>query len=232
MKRDQATPCVSGRCSASRSLLTPAFPASSINRDSGRTACWRAKRSLRCADNGAEGDRGCPAVCRQDEARPRIGGLASAWVMSARAGAGVRGTTKAGQNVPTREWPRGRAPRTALSREDQREHAAGRSRQRAGVAGRGCRGRHLSAGERLSRRLRRRGQWACFTCGKGLHGRLALSCLRLSWRLDRRTADAEPVLATSANLEFRSRGNVFRFHSNASCVTKKLPEVGGGGQVR
>ena len=160
------------------------------------------------------------------------GGLASAWVVSARAGAGVRGTTKAGQNVPTREWPRSRAPRTALSRDDQREHAAGRSRQRAGVAGRGCRGRHLSAGERLSRRLRRRGQWACFTCGKGLHGRLALSCLRLSWRLDRRTADAEPVLATSANLEFRSRGNVFRFHSNASCVTKKLPEVGGGGQVR
>jgi hypothetical protein len=39
-------------------------------------------------------------------------------------------------------------------------------------------------------------------------------------------------LVTSANLEFRSRGNVFRFHSNAFCVTKRLPEVGGGGQVR
>ena len=232
MKRDHVTPCVCGRLVESRSVGTHAFPASPINRDSGRTACWRAKRSLRCADNGAEGDRSCPAVCRQDEARPRIGGLASAWVMSARAGAGIRGTTEAGQNVPTREWPRSHAPRPALFREDQREHAAGRSRQRVGVAGRGCRGRHLSAGERLSRRLRRRGQWACFTGGKGLHGQLAQSRARASWYIDRQTADAEPVLATSANLEFRSRGNVFRFHSNASCVTKKLPEIGGGGQVR
>ena len=232
MKRDHVTPCVCGRLVESRSVGTHAFPASPINRDSGRTACWRAKRSLRCADNGAEGDRGCPAMCRQDEARPRIGGLASAWVMSARAGAGVRGTTKAGQNVPTRERPRSRAPRPALSRVDQREHAAGRSRQRAGVAGRGCRRRGPSAGQRLSRRLRRRGQWACFTGRKGLHGQLAQSRARASWYIDRRTADAEPVLATSANLEFRSRGNVFRFHSNASCVTKKLPEIGGGGQVR
>ena len=225
-------PCVSGLCSASRSLLTPAFPASPINRDSGRTACWRAKRSLRCADNGVEGDRGCPAVCRQDEARPRSGELAFNWIVSLRAGAGIRGTTEAGQNVPTREWPRGRAPRTALSRDDQRERAAGRSRQRVGVAGRGCRRRGPSAGQRSSRRLRRRSQRACAKGGKGLHGRLALPCLRLSWRLDRRTADAEPVLATSANLEFRSRGSVFRFHSNASCVTKKLPKIGGGGQVR
>jgi hypothetical protein len=54
----------------------------------------------------------------------------------------------------------------------------------------------------------------------------------VSWRLDRRAADAAPILATSANLEFRSRGNVFRFHSNAFCVTKKLPEVGEGGRVR
>jgi hypothetical protein len=232
MKRDHIMPCVCGRLVESRSVGTHAFPASPINRDSGRTACWRAKRSLRCADNGVGGDRGCPAMCRQDKARPRSGDLASAWVMSARAGAGVRGTTKAGQNVPTREWPRGRAPRPALSRVDQREHAAGRSRQRAGVAGSVCRGRHLSAGERLSRRLRRRGQWACFTGGKGRRGRPAQSRLRLSWRAGRRTADAEPVLVTSANLEFRSRGNVFRFHSNASCVTKKLPEIGGGGQVR
>jgi hypothetical protein len=225
-------PCVSGLCSASRSLLTPAFPASSINRDSGRTACWRAKRSLRCADNGAEGDRGCPAVCRQDEARPRIGGLASAWVMSARDGAGVRGTTKAGQNVPTPKRPRSHAPRPDRSRDVQREHAAGRSRQRAGVAGRGCRGRNTSAGQRLSRRLCRRGQWAYVTGGKGRRGRPALSRPRVSWSAGRWSADAEPVLATSANLEFRSRGNVFRFHSNASCVTKKLPEIGGGGQVR
>ncbi len=232
MKRDHVTPCVCGRLVESRSVGTHAFPASPINRDSGRTACWRAKRSLRCADNGAEGDRGCPAVCRQDEARPRSGELAFNWIVSLRAGAGIRGTTEAGQNVPTREWPRSHAPRPALFREDQREHAAGRNRQRVGVAGRGCRGRHLSAGERLSRRLRRRGQWVCFTCGKGLHGRLALSCLRLSWRLDHRTADAALVLVTSANLEIRSRGNVFRSHSNAFCVTKKLPEVGEGGQVR
>jgi hypothetical protein len=225
-------PCVSGGSAASRSLWKHAFHASPINRDSGRTACWRAKRSLRCADNGAEGDRGCPAVCRQDEARPRSGELAFNWIVSLRAGPGIRGTTEAGQNVPTREWPRSHAPRPALFREDQREHAAGRSRQRVGVAGRGCRGRHLSAGERLSRRLRRRGQWACFTGGKGLHGRLALSCSRASWRLLRRTAEAALVLVTSANLEFRSRGKVFRSHSNASCVTKKLPKIGGGGQVR
>lgn len=232
MKRDHQFPCVSGRSAASRSLWMHAFPASPNSRDLGRTACWRAKRSLQCVDNGAGGDRGCPAVCRRDEFQLRSGDLASDWSMSARAGAGVRGTTEAGQNVPMQEWPRSRAPRPDLSRGVQREHAAGRSRQRAGVAGRGSRERHLSAGERLSRRLRRRGQWACFTGGKGLHGRLALSCSRASWRLLRRTAEAALVLVTSANLEFRSRGKVFRSHSNAFCVTKKLPEIGGGGQVR
>jgi len=229
MKRDHAIPCVSGRSPVSRRFRKHVSPASPINRDSGRTACWRAKRSLRCADNGAEGDRGCPAACRRDEARPQSGELASDWIVSLRAGAGIRGTTEAGQNVPTPEWPRSRAPRPALSREDQREHAAGRDRQRAGVAGRGCRGRGASAGRRSSRHLSRRGQWACATGGKG---RLEPSCLRVSWRFLRRTADAEPVLVASANLESRSRGNVFRFHSNASCVTKKLPEIGGGGQVR
>ena len=232
MKRDHPFPCGSRGSAASRSLWKHAFPASPNNRDSGRTACWRAKRSLRCADNGAEGDRGCPAVCRQDEARPRSGELAFNWIVSLRAGAGVRGATEAGQNVPTQEWPRSRAPRPDRCRDAQREHGAERSRQRAGVAGRGSRGRGPSAGRRSSRHLSRRGQWACATGGNGLHRRLAPSCLRASWRLDRRTADAEPVLALSANLEFRSRGNVFRFHSNAFCVTKKLPEVGGGGQVR
>jgi hypothetical protein len=225
-------PCVSGRCSASRSLLTPAFPASPINRDSGRTACWRAKRSLRCADNGAEGDRGCPAACRKNDARPRSRDLASDWIVPLRAGAGVRDATEAGQNVPTPEWPRSRAPRPDLSRDVQSEHAAGRSRQRAGVAGRGSRGQGLPAGERLSRRLCHPGRWACAKGGKGRLGQLAQSRARTSWYLGRRTADAVPVLVTSANLEIRSRGNVFRFHSNASCVTKKLPEVGGGGQVR
>jgi len=223
---------VSGRSAASRSLLTPAFPASPINRDSGRTACWRAKRSLQCVDNGAVGDRGCLAACRRDELRLRSGDLASDWIMSARAGACVRGATEAGQNVPTPEWPRSRAPRPDFSRDVQREHAAGRSRQRAGVAGRGCLGQGPSAGQRSSRRLRRCGQWDCVTGGKGLLGRLAPSCLQVSWRLYRRTAEAALVLVTSANLEIRSRGNVFRFHSNASCVTQRLPEVGGGGQVR
>ena len=232
MKRDHIMPRVCGRLVESRSVGAHAFPASPINRDSGRTACWRAERSLRCADNGAEGDRGCPAVCRQDEARPRSSELAFNWIVSLRAGAGIRGTTEAGQNVPTREWPRSGAPHPAFSRGIQREHAAGRSRQRAGVVGRGCRGRRPSAGERLSRRLCRRGQWAYVTGGKGRRGRPALSRPRVSWSAGRWSADAEPVLVTSANLEFRSRGNVFRFHSNASCVTKKLPEIGGGGQVR
>ena len=175
MKRDHVTPCVCGRLVESRSVGTHALPASPNNRDSGRTACWRAKRSLRCADNGAGGDRGCLAACRRDEARPRSGDLASGWVVSARAGAGVRGTTEAGQNVTMQEWPRSRAPRAALFRDDQREHAAGRSRQRAGVAGRGCRGRGASSDQRLPRQLRRRGQWACAAVGKGQHGRLAQS---------------------------------------------------------
>jgi hypothetical protein len=232
MKRDHVTPCVCGRLVEARSVGTHAFPASPINRDSGRTACWRAKRSLRCADNGAGGDWGCPAACRRDGVPPRSGDLASGWVVSARAGACVRDATEAGQNVPTQEWPRSRAPRPVFSRDVQREHAAGRSRQRAGVAGRGCSGRGPSAGRRSSRHLSRRGQWAYATGGKGLLGRLAPSCLQVSWRLDRRTADAALALVTPANLEFRSRGNVFRFHSNASCVTQRLPEVGGGGQVR
>jgi hypothetical protein len=84
----------------------------------------------------------------------------------------------------------------------------------------------------LSRPLRRRAQRACTTVGKGLLGRPSLSRPRISWSAGRWTAEAALVLVKSANLEFRSRGNVFRFHSNASCVTKKLPEVGGGGQVR
>jgi hypothetical protein len=232
MKRDHAIPCVSGRSPVSRRFRKHVFPASPNNRDSGRTACWRAKRSLQCVDNGAGGDRGCPAACRRDEARPRFGGLASGWFVPARAGACVRDATEAGQNVPKQEWPRSRAPRPAFSRGVQREHGAGRSRQRAGVAGRGCHGRGPSAGQRLSRWLRRPGRWACATIRKGRFGWLALSCPRVSGRLLRWTAEAALVLGRSANLEFRSRGNVFRFHSNASCVTKKLPEVGGGGQVR
>lgn len=209
-----------------------AFPASPHNRDQGRAASWRAKRSLRCADNEAGGDWICPVSDKRDEARPWRRESASSKTVSARAGAGVRGTTEAGQKVPTQEWPRSRAPRPALPRAVQREHAAEGSRRRDGVAGRGRRRRHRSATRRMPRvrSLRDRRARAAVRNSQCTWSPRLFS--RASGHLVPPTAYVAPGWAAPANLDFRSRGKVFRFQSNAICVTPGLPEIAEGGPVR
>jgi len=209
-----------------------AFTASPHSRDQGRAASWRAKRSLRCAENEAGGDRACPVRGKRDEARPRRRDSAASQSVSARAGAGVRGTTEAGQKVPTQEWPRSRAPRPALPRAVQREHAAEGSRRRDGVAGRGRRRRHRSAARKMPQALCLRDRRARAAFGNGQSTWSPRLFSRASGHLVPPTAHAAPGWAAPANLDFRSRGKVFRFQSNAICVTPGLPEVAEGGQVR
>lgn len=209
-----------------------AFSASPHNRDHGRAASWRAKRSLRCADNGAGGDRVCPVSGKRDEARPWRRDSASSKTVSARAGAGVRGTTEAGQKVPTQEWPRSRAPRPALPRVDQREHAAEGNRRRAGVAGRGGRRRHRSAGRKMPQVRCPRARWARAAARNNQCTWLPRLFSWTSGHLVHPTAHAARGWAAPSNLDFRSRGKVFRFQSNAICVTPGLPEVAKGRQVR
>jgi len=227
-------PCAVNRPTVIRVPLKPVLPEAPDNRDSLRSASWRAKRSLRGADNGADGDRDGPARCRKLKAvsdRP-IGGPIRQWTDSIRAGAGVRDTPEAGQKVPPQKWPRSRAPRPAMNRAAQREHADGRNRPRAGVAGR--------AGWKSSFQ----GSGAVPDCGpsplpptRPIVGQTRfVRSVRAHPGCDL-SYGANPLVPTlakaaPANLTFFVRSKVFRFHSNAFCVTQGSLAVGGEGPVR
>lgn len=220
------------RTVASRISVRHASPVSPHNRDSGRAASWRAKRSLPHAENRAGGDRRGLADFRPtwvwsfERIEMAPGGFGAK-----RAGAGFRGAPETGQKGPTQKRPRSRAPCPARSVHDQREHTTERSRERAGVAGRcslesGARdGRislwHLRGGggpEDVVARIQS-GQAVrvgdLLIMGGGDRFGVAMGC----W-------------GTRANLEFSTRGRVFRFQSNASSVTPRVLALGWGRRGR
>jgi len=227
-------PCAVNRPTVIRVPMKPDLPGSPDNRDSLCSASWRAKRSLRGADNGADGDRDGPARCRKLSAvsdRP-IGGPIRHWTESGRAGAGVRGTPEAGQKVPPQKWPRSRAPGPAGFRAAQREHAAGGSRPRAGVASRDS----WKSSFQVSGAVPDCGPSPlCPTrpiVGPSRFVRSARAHPACDLTYGANPLAPPPAKAAPANLEFRARGKVFRFQSNEAFVTQREPKVGGERQVR